>query len=336
MQQPRTGRPTVQSVKRLLHLLVGLLLALGAIGAQAQRSFNQAELDALLAPIALYPDPLLTHILNASVYPQDVFTAAAWSRANPQLQGDAALATVQGEIWHPSVKALVAYPDVLARLAESPQWLSDLGEAYTGLPQYVDATVQQLRSRAAASGYLRSNEQQYVYQQGETIVVQPAYTNVVYAPYYDPFVVYGTWWWPAYRPVYFRPWVARPVFVTRIIQPVRIVQPVRVVQPVRIVHPPHRVVEHPRFVERQVQVTPYRPVPESRRMPIVQSAPAVRSLPPSQSPRHLLSAPVERVRAMASAPAYQMRSTPPAEHARPAQSSGHQGGGRSHGGHGRD
>lgn len=244
-------------MKTAIRILLGLLIALGALNAHAQRIFNQAELDTLLAPIALYPDPLLTHVLNASLYPDDVAAAAAWSRANPQLQGDAALATVESTSWHPSVKALAAYPDVLSRMAESPQWLADLGDAYSGSSAYVNATIQQLRTRAQASGYLRSNEQQYVYQQAQTIVVQPVYPNVVYAPYYDPYVVYGTWWWPAYRPVFWRPWVARPVFVTRVIQPVRIVQPVRFVRPAT------------------VQVTPYHRVPESQRMPIIQSAPVV-------------------------------------------------------------
>jgi hypothetical protein len=243
-------------VKTALRLLLGLLIALGALNAHAQRIFNQAELDALLAPVALYPDPLLTHVLNASVYPEDVAAAAAWSRANPQLQGDAALATVESTAWHPSVKALLAYPDVLSRMAESPQWLADLGEAYMGSSAYVNATVQQLRARAQSSGHLRSNEQQYVYQQDQTIVVQPVYPTVVYAPYYDPYVVYGAWWWPAYRPVYWRPWVARPIVVTRIVQPMRIVH-------------------HPMRVVRPLEVTPYRPIPESRRMPIIQSAPAV-------------------------------------------------------------
>jgi hypothetical protein len=260
-------------VKKLIQILLAATLALGAslgsMSALAQRAFNQAELDAVLAPVALYPDPLLTQILNASMFPQDVAMAAAWSRANPQLQGDAALATVEREVWHPSVKALVAYPEVLARMAESPQWLADLGEAYAGSPAAVNAEIQQLRARAQASGNLQSNDQQYVYQQGPEIVVQPVHPQVVYAPYYNPYIVYGGWFWPAYRPVYWRPWIARPVYVTRIAQPARIVQPRQVVQnPVRFARP--------------VQVTPYRAVPESRRQPIVQSAPAVRSMPAPQ------------------------------------------------------
>jgi hypothetical protein len=281
----------LEAVKKLIRILLAATLALGAISAHAQRAFNQAELDAVLAPIALYPDLLVTHILNASVFPRDVAAAAAWSRANPQLQGDAALATVEREIWHPSVKALVAYPEVLARMAESPQWLADLGEAYAGSPAAVNAEIQQLRARAQASGNLQSNDQQYVYQQGPEIVVQPVYPQVVYAPYYNPYIVYGTWFWPAYRPVYWRPWVARPVYVTRIVQPVRIVQPRHIVQnPVRLVQP--------------VQITPYRAVPESRRQPIVQShttnqwrqMPESRRQPIVQSPPVVRSMPAPQVR----------------------------------------
>jgi hypothetical protein len=244
------------------------MISFGALNAHAQREFNQAELDAVLAPVALYPDPLLTNILNASLFPADVAAAAAWSRANPQLQGDAALAAVEGTQWHPSVKALVANPEVLARMAESPQWLADLGEAYSGSAAAVDAEIQSLRARAQTSGNLQSNAQQYVYQQGQDIVVQPAYPQVVYAPYYNPYIVYGTWWWPAYRPVYWRPWVARPVYVTRVVQPVRIVRPGHVWHgPARVVRP-------------GPVVTPYHPVPESLRQPIIQS----RTRPMAQAP----------------------------------------------------
>ena len=243
-------------MKRILRLLAGLAIGLAALNAQA-RVYNQAELDALLAPIALYPDPVLNNIIDAAQYPDDVADAAAWSAANPQLRGDQALAAIQYEEWAPSVKALAAYPDVLARLAESPQWLADLGDAYATHGPYLQTTIQQLRARAQASGYLQSDANQQVYQQGSDIVVQPIYPNVVYVPYYNPYVVYGTWWWPAYRPVVFRPFYARPIFVTRVVQPVRVVHPVRVVR-------------EPRFT-----VTPYHAVPESRRQPIVQSPPRV-------------------------------------------------------------
>jgi hypothetical protein len=196
-----------------LRLLLLLCAALGLAGVAHARTFNQAELDALLAPIALYPDPVLSNVLDASQYPDEVRAAAAWTRENPQLKGDDALRALGPAPWQPSVKALTAFPDVLARMDESPQWLQDLGEAYSVHGPYVMDTVQQLRRRAQANGNLQSTDQQRVYDDNGAIAVQPAYPGVVYVPYYDPFVVYGGWWWPAYRPVVFRPW---PVFGVRV------------------------------------------------------------------------------------------------------------------------
>jgi hypothetical protein len=287
-------------VKRLLALFFGLILSCGAYAQQA-RTFTQAELDAMLAPVALYPDPLLTNILTAAIYPYDVKAAADWSAANPNVTGDDALRAVEGELWHPSVKALVAYPDVLARMAESPQWVVDLGNAYQSQYPALAASIQGLRARAHSTGALTSNDQQTVFQQNDDIYVQPASPNVVYAPYYDPYVVYGTWWWPAIYPVVWRPWVARPVFVTRIVAPVRIVHPRHVwhpahVEPVRVMPTPAHVVRQPVGLVKPMQALPmptpravsprtqqrqplrqsfqqqaYRAVPESRRAPIVQS-----------------------------------------------------------------
>jgi hypothetical protein len=291
-------------VKRLIAFFFGLLLAFGAHAQQA-RTYTQAELDAMLAPIALYPDPLLTNILTAAIYPYDVKAAADWSAANPNIRGDDALRAVDGELWHPGVKALVAYPDVLARMGESPQWVIDLGQAYQTQYPALSASIQGLRARAQSTGNLQSNEQQQVYQQNDTIYVQPAVPNVVYAPYYDPMVVYGTWWWPAIYPVVWRPWIARPVYVTRIVAP-----PVRIAHPGHLWHPAHvhpvypmpannirmpvgtvkpmgaptmptpRAVSprpqaqqwHPSQQSRpSYQPQPYHAIPESRRAPIVQS-----------------------------------------------------------------
>jgi hypothetical protein len=305
-------------MKRILRILAALAIALTALNAQA-RVYNQAELDALLAPIALYPDPVLNNIIDAAQYPDEVMDAAGWSRANPQLQGDTAVAAVQDEDWAPSVKALVAYPDVLARLAESPQWLADLGDAYATHGPYLQTTIQELRARAQASGYLQSDANQQVYQQGPDIVVQPVYPNVVYVPYYNPYVVYGSWWWPAYRPVVFRPFHPRPVFVTRIVQPVRVVHPVRVVR-------------EPRFT-----VTPYHAVPESRRMPIIQSAPRVapavtqpafKHFPPFAQSSHFSRAPVTHAAPVVrSAPVAQAPHASQAPVARLQSSGGGSGGG---------
>ena len=202
-------------MKTLIGLLLcaGLAFPLGQARAQ-ERLYHQAELDAMLAPIALYPDGLLSQILIAATYPDEVAAAASWSREHPQYSGQDAVSAVNHMEWDASVKSLVAFPDLLARMGESPQWTRDLGQAFLQQEPHVMDTVQSLRRRARESGHLQSNEQYAVKEQGDTIVVQPASPQVVYVPYYDPYVVYGPWWWPAYRPVYWGPWVAAPVFVT--------------------------------------------------------------------------------------------------------------------------
>jgi hypothetical protein len=296
-------------LRTLLGLIVAITAALAPLAAHAQaRVFNQAELDALLAPIALYPDPLLNQVLDASLYPDEVAQAAAWSRANPQLSGDAALQTVESTPWHPGVKVLVAEPEVLARMGESPQWVADLGQAYATHGPYIQTTVQQLRARAQASGYLQSDQYQQVYTQDSQIVVQPVYPNVVYAPYYNPFVVYGTWWWPAYRPVYWRPWVPRPVYVTRAWYPARAWRPA-----------PVRAAPVGRF-DRRVTVTPYRPVPESQRRPIISSPPALSHPVVVQRPMgytHFRGAPEVHAQPRMQAPI--QRSAPVQQHSAPVQ-----------------
>lgn len=195
-------------------LLSAMLLSAQAIWpapAQAQgRVYNQGELEALLAPVALYPDTVLSHILVAATYPDELRDAAAWSRANSQLTGEDAVRAAGPMPWHPSVKALVAFPDLLARMDESPQWTADLGAAFREQEPYVMDTVQALRRRAQAAGSLQSNDQYSVQQQGSSIAVYPVQPQVVYVPYYDPYVVYGPWWRPAYCPVFWRPWFARP------------------------------------------------------------------------------------------------------------------------------
>lgn len=191
--------------RKLFAALLALLIA-APVFAQAQRTYSQPELDQMLAPIALYPDPLLSQVLMAATYPDEVAEAARWSRANPGLQGDDAVRAVQNEGWDPSVQSLVAFPQVLARMAENPGWTRRLGETFLAQEPHVMDTVQQLRRRAEATGNLQSNEQLDVQHQGQIIVVQPASPQYIYVPYYDPFVVYGPWWWPAYQPVYWSPW----------------------------------------------------------------------------------------------------------------------------------
>jgi hypothetical protein len=275
-----------------------------AAPAQAQRIYNQAELDAMLAPIALHPDGLVSQILIAATYPEELAAAARWSRANPSFRGEEAVRLVQLEPWDPAVKALVAFPELLARMEESPQWVHDLGQAFLQQQAHVMDTVQQLRRRAHASGHLANTDQYAVYSEDDAIVVQPR-TQIVYVRYYDPYVVYGNWWWPHYRPLHWRPWAARPVFLSHGFfysnfdwrqRHVRVVhQPAfvhrhhhRHVQPGRWHHyrpdagHPRAQAGHqrPHAVHTAPGVRPFVRVPEAQRRPIVQPLP----------PRHMPAA----------------------------------------------
>ena len=186
----------------LLALLVAMPLAVG----QARAAYTQAELDQMLAPIALYPDPLLSQILMASTYPIEVVEAARWSRANPGVQGDAAVRMVQDRDWDPSVKSLVAFPHVLARMDENIEWTRRLGEAFIVQEPVVMETVQALRRRAQASGQLASDDRLRVVDEAQLVAIEPANPQYFYVPYYDPWIAYGPWWWPAYPPVVWAPW----------------------------------------------------------------------------------------------------------------------------------
>ena len=255
------------------YLIAALASVLMVGTAHAQRVFNQGELDAMLAPIALQPDGVVSQVLIAATYPDEVAAAAQWSRANPHLRGEDAVRAVHNEPWDPAVKALVAFPELLARMNESPQWLRDLGEAFTVQQPQVMDTVQGLRRRAQAAGNLPSSNDYAVYEQDRAIVVEPR-SQIVYVRYYDPYVVYGPWWWPYYRPVFWTPWAPRPVYVTHgffYAKPFWPQHHVHVVsRPVHV--PQHVVVQTGRWQPRkQVVVSkPYVRVPESQRRPIVQ------------------------------------------------------------------
>ena len=173
---------------------------------QGRPAFTQQELDQMLAPIALYPDSLMSQILMASTYPLEVVEAARWSKAHPNLKGDEAVKGVEQNSWDPSVKSLVAFPQVLMMMDEKLSWMQRLGDAFLSQQAQVMDTVQGLRQKAYAAGNLKSSDQVRVEHQGQTIVVESPSPQVVYVPYYDPMVVYGPWWWPAYPPVYWGPW----------------------------------------------------------------------------------------------------------------------------------
>jgi len=142
----------------------------------------------------------------ASTYPLEVGEAARWSRANPDLKGDQAVNAVDQKNWDPSVKSLVAFPQILMMMDEKLDWTERLGDAFLSQQSQVMDTVQYLRQRAHRAGNLNSNDQIRVAPQGEVIVIEPANPQIIYVPYYDPAVVYGPWWWPVYPPVYWAPW----------------------------------------------------------------------------------------------------------------------------------
>ncbi|AOB41074.1 DUF3300 domain-containing protein [Bordetella parapertussis] len=196
---------------RLRYLLVSLLY-LGAIwagSAQAQAKLDNARLDQLLAPVALYPDSLLSQVLMAATYPDDVAAAAKWSADHPKDSGDAAVKAAEGQPWDPSVKSLVAFPSVMDLMGRQPQWVKSLGDAFLAQPDDVMDSVQRLRTEARKAGTLTSNKQQKVTtteSAGKTVVVvEPADPQVVYVPSYNPTVVYGAWPYPAYPPYYYPP-----------------------------------------------------------------------------------------------------------------------------------
>ncbi len=178
-------------------------------------AFTQQELDQMLAPIALYPDALLTQILMASTYPLEVVEAARWSRANPTLDGEQAVRAVEQRNWDPSVKSLAAFPHVLQLMDGMLEWTERLGDAFLSQEPQLWDTVQNLRQRANAAGNLQSNDQLLVERDGPAFVLEAPRPDVVYVPYYDPLVVYGDWWWPGYAPVRWGPWpgyYSRPLF----------------------------------------------------------------------------------------------------------------------------
>ncbi len=198
-----------------LALTIGLLLPLmvGCTTSQAvdrtsysttaaQASFSEAQLDSLLAPVALYPDTVLSHVLIASTYPLEVVEADRWARNNTRYKGDDAVNAVDSRDWDPSVKALVAFPDILRRMSEDLDWTQQLGDAFLADEERVMDSVQKLRNRAYASGHLDKVEHVRVIREEKTIVIEPSVERVVYVPAYDTRVVYGNWWWPDYPPVY--------------------------------------------------------------------------------------------------------------------------------------
>jgi uncharacterized membrane protein YgcG len=154
---------------------------------------SAAELQALVAPIALYPDALVAQILTASTFPDQIAIANYWMQQNKSLTGSALMQAVNKQSWDASVKALTEFPSVLNNLSNNLTWTSSLGEAYHDQQAEVMTAIQTLRAQAKSAGNLKSSSQITVVQQSpQTIVIQPANPQVVYVPEYNPAVVYGT------------------------------------------------------------------------------------------------------------------------------------------------
>ena len=205
--------------------------------AVVKSAFSTAQIDQWVAPVALYPDALLSQVLMASTYPTNVAQAVQWSHDNPLKQGDAAI-----QPWDASVKSLVAFPQLMALMGENPQWVQNLGDAFLAQPQDVMDSVQRLRQLAQQTGSLKSSTEQKVItttkkavpvkqtvtapvipsntvltanpvitEPATTVIsIEPANPDVVYIPNYNPTVVYGNWANTAYPPVYLPPPAGEP------------------------------------------------------------------------------------------------------------------------------
>jgi hypothetical protein len=172
---------------------------------QAAQQIAPQELDALLAPIALYPDTLVAQILMAATYPLEVVEADRWLQDpnNAALKGAQLTSALDQQTWDPSVKSLVPFPQILHMMDSNLDWTERLGNAFLADQADVMDSVQRLRQRADAAGKLVSTPQQVVSTNDGAILIEPANPDIVYVPVYDPAIVYGVWPYPAYPPFYF-------------------------------------------------------------------------------------------------------------------------------------
>jgi hypothetical protein len=167
------------------------------------------QLDSLVAPIALYPDPLLAQTLAAATYPLEIIQLQQWLLKNPNLKDNALADAMAKQPWDPSIQAMAAFPDVVKRLADDVQWTTDLGNAFLAQQADVMAAVQRMRAKAQGTGNLKTSQQQVVETQTvesgqQVIVIKQANPSVVYVPSYNPAVIYGPPVYP-YPPIYYPP-----------------------------------------------------------------------------------------------------------------------------------
>src|SRR5829696_2551985 len=180
-----------------------------AAPAAQEATIPPEQLDALVAPIALYPDPLLSQTLVASTYPLELIQLQQWLAKNKDLKDQKLVEKVSKQPWDASIQAMAALPDVVKWLADDIAWTTDLGNAFLAQQKDVMDAVQRMRGKAKEKGALASNQQQTVQTQTieskEVIVIQQANPQVVYVPSYNPTVVYGSIGYP-YPPIYYPPY----------------------------------------------------------------------------------------------------------------------------------
>jgi hypothetical protein len=212
---------TMQIIRNLVAIVCAVVLVPGdmsllaspapqeaAGGQEAAANIPPDQLDSLVAPIALYPDPMLTQTLVASTYPLEIIQLQQWLGKNQSLKDKALVDAVKKQPWDPSIQAMAALPEVVKQLAENVQWTTDLGNAFLAQQSDVMDAVQRMRKKAKDAGNLKSSEQQKVETQvienKQVIVVEQANPQVVYVPSYNPTVVYGAPAYP-YPPIAYPP-----------------------------------------------------------------------------------------------------------------------------------
>lgn len=187
---------------------LGLSLQEGSAPQEQAPKIPNDQLDSLVAPIALYPDPLLAQVLAASTYPLEIMQLQQWLTKNKGLKDKALQDAVMKQPWDATVQSMAALPDVVKRLADDIQWTTDLGNAFLAQESDVMDAVQRMRVKAKDSGNLKSNEQMKVETQTienkSVVVIQQSQPDVVYVPSYNPTVVYGAPAYP-YPPIYYPP-----------------------------------------------------------------------------------------------------------------------------------
>ena len=186
-------------IKGFLFILVMCLSALLSIQAgegatSPTYSITDQELDGILAPIALYPDPLLAELLPASTYPAEIADAAAWLRSGQDP------ARIDDQNWDEAVRAIARYPDILNMMADNINWTADLGDAFLNQPENVAISIQRLRWQARNAGNLQNTSQQTIMIDGDYIQIIPAQPQYIYVPRYDPSVIYIRRWSPGGSP----------------------------------------------------------------------------------------------------------------------------------------